>query len=126
MKNILTIAFALTSLSGCSSHAYYDEAQVFISDVERIIIKNGMCLSKQDCSNKEIVKFEAGGWSFGLWSGGGINISVYQINKDAVVQQLHSSFNYRRSEVSQVPVYLNAYSSKHGEPKTQIAEYAYQ
>ena len=126
MKNILTIAVAASFLSGCSSHAYYDEAQMFLDDAQNILINNGLCNSKQDCSNKELLKFEAGGWSLVSLSGGGVNISVYQINKNTVVQKLHSAFNRRRSEMPQVPIYLHVYSSKHGEPKTGIAEYAYQ
>lgn len=125
MKHILTIAFALSFLSGCNSHAYYDEAQIFLDDVQTILISNGMCNDKQDCSNKQLVKFEAEGWSLGPWSGGGVNISIYQINNNAVVQSLHSSFSHRRLEMPQAHVYLNAYSSKHGEPKVKIAEYAY-
>jgi len=126
MKQILTIVFAASLLLGCSSHAYYDEAQIFLGDVQKILISNGMCDSKQDCSNKQLVKFEAGGWSFGPWSGGGVNISVYQITEGAIVQALHSSFSSRRTEMPDVPIYLHAYSTKHGEPKVILAEYAYQ
>ena len=126
MKQIFTIVFAASLLSGCSSHAYYDEAQIFLGDVQHILISNGMCDNKQDCSNKQLVKFEAGGWSFGPWSGGGVNISVYQVTGEAIVQALHSSFSSRRTEMPKVSVYLHAYSTKHGEPKTILAEYAYQ
>lgn len=126
MKHILFIAFILSFLSGCNSHAYYDEAQIFISDVHNIFIKNAVCESKQDCSNRELVKFEAGGWSLGPLSGGGVSISVYQISSDAVVQILHSTFSQRHSEMPDVPVQLHAYSSKHGATKVKIAEYAYQ
>lgn len=126
MKKVITLLYSVILLSGCDSHFYYNEANLLIGDVKNVLIENGMCEKEQGCLNKELVKFEAGGWSLGPWSGGGVYINVYQVKSEKIVQDLHASFINRHLDMQKVPVYLNVYSTEHGKNKIKIAEYSFQ
>lgn len=125
MKTILIISVTLSFLLGCNSHTHYHEAQLYISDTVSVFINNDICKNHQDCINKKLVKFEAGGWSLGSWSGGGVNIFVYEVNSSKLVKELQSSYSARHERMSHVPVKLNVYSTRFGEPKKIYANYTY-
>lgn len=125
MKHLIVMVLAISVLSGCNSHAYFDEAQILLKDAETVLLKKGICSDQQDCSTRQLVTFEAGGWSFGPWSGGRVHIHVYQINDNSVTQSLHDSFIQRHSDMLDISVYLHVYASKHGDTNVKIAGYVY-
>lgn len=118
-----TLPLILTSLLfGCSSHAYYNEAMAYVAVAEQTLDESGICKGQKSCSVKSLVKFEAGGWQLGPFSGGGVFINVYEISDPAVAKQLISRFNDQYKALPDVPITLHVYSSAHGQPEKLLAK----
>lgn len=118
-----TLPLIFTSLLlGCSSHAHYNEAMAYVAVAEQTLDESGICKGEKSCSVKNLIKFEAGGWQLGPFSGGGVFINVYEINDPAVANQLVSRFNDQYKTLPNVPITLHVYSSAHGQPEKLLAK----
>ena len=71
---------------------------------------------------RELVKYEAGGWSIGPVSWGGVTLNVYAVSDPEAIQPLEESVRQAQSRLKTVKVDLNVFSSKHGEPRIKLAE----
>jgi hypothetical protein len=87
-RTVLTLV-ALMPLAGCSSHAYYDEAKIYVSETQRALVDAQFCENIARCSINDVVKFEAGGWGLGPLTYGGVYINVYEVQDPAVANQDH-------------------------------------
>jgi hypothetical protein len=69
-----------------------------------------------------LVLYEAGGWSIGPVSLGGVTLNVYAVSDTKAIQPLEESIRHAQSRLKSVKVDLNVFSSKHGEPRIKLAE----
>jgi hypothetical protein len=79
--------------------------------------------STADCQSGHLVTFEAGGWSLGPLSLGGVTLNIYAVSDPAAIKALATSIQQARSQVGDVKVDLNVFSSKHDEPRIRVAEF---
>ena len=106
----------LAATSGCSSHAYDAEARLYADATTAIFIASGLCSTINDCAAKELVKWEAGGYSLGPIRGGGVQINVYQVTSAGIWARLTGEFRSVHSRLPKHTVTLTAYPGPHGAP----------
>ena len=120
-RAVLTL-FALVHLTGCSSHAYSEQAQIYVSEAQRVLVDARVCQERAPCSVNNLVKFEAGGWKLGPLSYGGVYINVYEIDDSAIANKIISRCREKHKTMPDVTVHVRIYASKHGESKRLTAE----
>jgi hypothetical protein len=77
--------------------------------------------STADCQFRSLVKYEAGGWSLGPVSWGGVTLNVYAVSDPKAISALEDSIRQARAQLGNVKVELNVFSSNHGEPQVRLA-----
>lgn len=118
----ILMLIAFLPVLGCNSHAYYEEAKVYVSEAQNTLVEAQWCKGKRSCSVNDIVKFEAGGWSLGPLTFGGVSINVYQVDDPAVAAQVISRLRIKHASSPVVSVQVRIFASKHGESKRLTAE----
>ena len=109
-RYFLIICFAVL-LGGCSSHAYYDEAMLYMAETTRVLIEEGVCQNKADCSKKEMVFWTAGGWEIGSIKGGGVTITVYNVSSTVVAGKIIQSLKSLHTSIPTVPVTVTIFAN---------------
>ncbi len=115
MRLLLALLFSAAT-SACSSHAYKTEAESYAEATTRIFIASGLCSSTNDCAAKELVKWEAGGYSLGPIRGGGVHINVYRFPSAGIWDRLSAEFRTVHSRLPKHKVTLTAYTGPHAAP----------
>ena len=121
-QRAILIFVASILLMGCDSHAYYVEAQNYVSEAQQVLKDEQWCSKRASCSVNDLVKFEAGGWQLGPLNYGGVYINVYQVDDSSVSGKIIARFREKQKGMPGVPVHVKVYASKHNEPKRLTAE----
>lgn len=119
---VAALVLAVTSLPGCDSHAYYDEATKYANLTTATLIASGRCQSDSECSKKELVFFEAGGISMGSLRLGGVHINVYQESDAQFVKQLADNLTALKAQIGGPSVTLTVYRNAHLETPVRFQE----
>lgn len=109
------------AISGCNSHAYHAEATQLADAACKSLVMSGAASSEADCQFRDLVKYEAGGWSLGPVSWGGVTLNIYAVSDPTAIQAVEASIRQARARLGKVKVDLNVFSSKHGEPRVRLA-----
>lgn len=120
-RALLTTVVSLF-LAGCDSHAYYEEAKLYVSEAQQVLRDAQVCEKRVPCSVNDLVKFEAGAWTIGPLTYGGVYINVYEVQDRAVAEEIILRFREKHKTTPDVPVHVRVYGSKHGKPKQLTAE----
>jgi hypothetical protein len=99
-------------LTACGSHAYWQQAQEYISALHTSLIEAGLCGSKEDCSSKELV-FGSGDGPF-LWYGAGVRLEVYGVTEPRLMAQLQRAVVDVHARLGAPSVWLTVYDSPKG------------
>ena len=99
--------------SGCNSHMYFSEAQVYGDAVTEELVRLGACSSRQACSSNQMVLWEGGGWKIGSFRGGGVSIEVYRVADVAVAEALVERCRQIHLQSPAVPVSIVVQSNAH-------------
>jgi hypothetical protein len=123
MRNRALLDFSvLVLLAGCNSHAYYEEAQSYVSEAQQVLVDAQWCQKRAPCSENDLVKFEAGGWQLGPLNYGGVYINVYQVDDSSVGERIIARFREKHKSMPGVAVHVRIYATKHNEPKRLTSE----
>jgi hypothetical protein len=98
---------------GCSSHAYYNEAMLYMEQTQKLLIEEGLCRDVADCSRKEMALWSAGGWKIGSFTAGGVSIEVYKVSDAAIARKIVDRCKTLHSKTPSVPVAVTIYSNAH-------------
>lgn len=79
----------------------------------QVLIDEGLCSSKDDCSRKEMVFWTAGGWKIGPITGGGVSIYVYKVSSSETAMKIVACCKNLHDEIPSVPVTVTVYSNAH-------------
>lgn len=104
---VLTISLSFLQIGCGSSHKFHDQALQAIKVVLPLLEKYGVCLSEQDCQQKEVVLFEAGD---------AVRLNIYRFPRSdelrpAIVEELCRL----KKENPKVLYVLTTYSNAHSE-----------
>jgi hypothetical protein len=105
--------FAAAALSACNSHAYYNEAMLYMEQTREVLIAEGLCFDKTDCSRKEMAFWSAGGWGIGPITGGGVTINVQKISDAAIAEKIVQRCKVLHSQIPSVPVTVTIFANAH-------------
>ena len=119
-RRITLVTLAALLLAGCDSHAYYEEAKLYVSEAQGVLREARVCGARVPCD--DLVKFEAGAWRLGPFSRGGVSINVYQVADKAVADRIVQRFDERQRSMPDVPVHVRIYASRRGEAKRLTLE----
>lgn len=122
-RHCLPALLLLLAAAGCSSHAYEAEERSYAEAATSILVSSGLCSSASDCAGKELVKWQAGGYSLGPVQGGGVRINVYQLSSAETWRRLSTEFHAVHSRLPAHEVTLTAYRGPHsapGEPWSEL------
>jgi hypothetical protein len=119
MKSIL-ISIFLAILSGCSSHAYYNEAMRYMEVTKEVLIESGICKDPGDCTKKEAAFWTAGGWKVGPFAGGGVTITLYRVSNLQIAQKVIDKCKALHNKIPNVPVQITVYSNKRDESSEKL------
>jgi TctA family transporter len=123
-KAVLLAALAVLALgqTACSSHAYDEHAQRYVEATQAVLIARGHCASAADCSQRELLKFSAGGFEVGPIRGGGVEVNLYAQTDAQVWPDVEREFKSLHAKHPKVPVSLRSYSGPHATPGRVINE----
>ena len=112
---LIRLTYLVTCLlaGACSSHAYYNEAMRYMELTTQVLIEEGMCADKADCSRKEMSFWSAGGWNIGPLTGGGVSIEVYKVSSVETARKIIEHCRSLHSQIPDVPVSVTVYSNAH-------------
>jgi hypothetical protein len=99
--------------SGCNSHMYFTEAQVYGNAIAEELVHLGLCANRQACSSNQIVLWEGGGWKIGSFRGGGVSIEVYRVADIVVAEALVERCRKIHLQSPAVPVSIVVQSNPH-------------
>jgi hypothetical protein len=105
--------FACILVSGCNSHAYFNEGMQYMAETEKLLVEQRVCAGSADCSSKGIVFWEAGGWAIGPFKGGGVYITVYKISDLRIAEKIIEGCKTIHSRIPDVPVTVTIFSNAH-------------
>ena len=109
----LSLLVTACLFAGCSSHAYYNEAMRYMEQTRQVLIEEGLCSNKDDCSRKEMALWSAGGWKVGPLTGGGVSIEVYKVSSTETAAKIVAGCKALHTEIPSVPVTVTVYSNAH-------------
>lgn len=104
---------ACLAVTGCSSHAYYNEAMRYMEQTTQTLIEEGLCSDRADCSRKEMALWSAGGWKIGPFVGGGVGIQVYRVSDEGTAKKIVDRARSLHAQIPDVPVTVTIYSNAH-------------
>ncbi len=125
LKGILGTALfgATITCAGCSSHAYYLEAQEYARAITAELIHAGVCKDESSCSAQQTLLWSAGGWKAGPLRGGGVNLQVYHVADERVADALVEQCRLVHAKYPNVPLSIVIQSNAHIDnlhPGTQV------
>lgn len=100
-------------LTGCNSHAYYNEAMRYMELTRQVLIEEGLCSNNDDCSRKEMAMWSASGWKVGPLTGGGVSIEVYKVTSSEIAAKIVTQCKALHNEIPGVPVNVTVFSNAH-------------
>jgi len=115
LPTLLLSALFCLALSACSSHSYHAEAIQYLKVAEGVLVGHGVCSDERDCQARNLLFFEAGEVSLGIFRWGGIHVNLYESNNLEAVEEVASKFKELHIRLREPAVTLTAYSSKHTE-----------
>ncbi len=101
---------------------YYEEALQYVKVTKSVLIEAGLCSSDSDCSKKELVFWEAGGFVLGPIRTGGVHLNLYQQSSLQFVSKLEVELAKIHVRIGGPDVTLTAYRNKHSESRSVLTK----
>ena len=116
---ILWFFVGLWSMSG--SHAYHQQARVYLEAAQKVLIAHGHCENRNDCVTRRILFGDGGAVKVGPFEFGGVQLDVYEVSSAEVVGDLVKAFGEIYKKHKGPRLTMRVYESRHQQPTIQFA-----